>query len=115
MKKAWLALIVLFFLAACGNNELDLDIEKVQEIVAEEVVKGKGIKSDGYTSDDIQLVKICEAMERGKEDYGYDGYYILYWQTNDKKYQEKIVMKDYELSYGTNLYSPIEDRCIEFE
>jgi uncharacterized protein YcfL len=115
MKKIVLTLILLtLVLVGCGKNKLSIDIENIQNILSERALEQKAIQEDGYTEEYIKLVKICEAMEKGKEDFGYDDYYLVYWQTSDKKYQRTFLMKDYELSHGDQVYDPVEDRCIDF-
>lgn len=117
MKKAWLPLLVALFLTAgCGGNELDLDVDKIQDMVSTRVPQGKGMQEEGYTTEEIKVVKICEAVEKGKEDLGFDGNYIVYWKTTDGKHQNTLLLdNNSELSHGDVNYNPVEDRCVEIE
>lgn len=116
MKKTWLSLVALLLIAGCGGNELDLDVEQVTELVSERALEQKVIEEGGYDTSDIQVVKVCEAIEKGKEDFGFDGNYIVYWQTADRKYQRTFLLdNNSELSHGDVNYNPVEDRCVEIE
>lgn len=103
-------------LTACGGNKLDLDLEKVQNAVAQEAVGQKVIEEGGYKEEDIDIVKACEAVEVGKEDSGFDGQYIVNWKTSDDAYNRDFSMNsNYEVGYSTSRLDPIEDRCISVE
>lgn len=116
MKKTLIILpALLLTLAGCGGNKLGIDEEKAQKAVIKEALEQKVIQEGNYKSSDIELVKVCEAVEKGKEDYGYDGNYITYWQTKDKKYQRTFLLKDYKALYGDVNFKAIDDRCIDIK
>lgn len=111
MKKAVfvLCLVICLAVAGCGGKEGALDTKQVHEAVAEGALKEKDIQDGQYTKDDIQVLKACKAIKKGKEQFGFDGYYLVYWQTKDKKYQRSFVLKDNQVSYGTNIYNPTDE------
>ena len=118
MKRIFIVLVLaVFMLSACGGgNKLDLDEEKVQNATAAGAINEKIIKDNNYEEKDIEVVKVCEAVEEGEEDFGFDGEYLVYWQTNDGEYKREFVMtSDYDIGYGTQRLKDIEDRCISFD
>jgi hypothetical protein len=115
MKKTVIVTFsTLLFMAGCGGNKLDLDEEKVWNVVAERALQQKVIEEGNYKKSDIEIVKVCEAVKEGKEDYGSQGEYIVFWQTKDSKYQRTFLMKDYEVSHGDVNYNPT-DNCNTFK
>ncbi|MYL43897.1 hypothetical protein [Virgibacillus salexigens] len=117
MKKISIVLgVSILLLSACGGNKLDLDEEKVQSATAEEAAGQKVIEENNYKEEDIQVLKVCEAVKQGEEDYGFNGEYIVYWQTNDGEYKRDFSMtSDYEIGYGSQRLEEIEDRCITLD
>lgn len=116
MKKRAMVMggILVVLLSACGGNKLDLDLEKVQEVTAEEALEQKVIEEGGYESDDIETVRVCEAVKAGEEAYGFDGQYLIDWKTTDGQYKRNFSMNtDYEIGYGTQRLTEIEDRCLD--
>jgi uncharacterized protein YcfL len=112
MKKVIIALSsILLLLVGCGGNQLDLDEEKVSSVVADRALQQKVIKEGDYKEQDIDVVKVCEAIKEGKVDYEFQGEYIIYWETKDGNYQRTFLMKDYEISHGDVNYEPT-DSCI---
>jgi len=107
----------VFMLSACGGgNKLDLDEEKVKSATAAEAAGQKVIKENNYEEKDIEVVEVCEAVEEGEEDFGFDGEYIIYWQTEDGEYKRDFSMtSEYEIGYGSQSLEEIEDRCITFD
>jgi uncharacterized protein YcfL len=116
MKKTVIVICsTLLFVAGCGGNKLDLDEEKVRNVVAERALQQKVIKEGNYKKSDIEIVKVCEAINKRKKEFGFQGDYIVYWQTKDGKYQRDFMMNDYKIEYGTNNYEEVQDRCINFD
>ena len=118
MKKILIVIVLaVFMLSACGGgNKLDLDEEKVQSATAEEFLKKKSVAEANYEKEDIEIVKVCEAVEEGEEDIGFDGEYLVYSQTKDGEYKLDFSMtSEYELGYGSQSLEEIEDRCITFD
>lgn len=116
MKKRAMVMggILVVLLTACGGNKLDLDLEKVQEMTAKEALNKKSIERDDYEEENIEIVKVCEAVKVGEEDYGFDGQYLVYWQTDDGEFKNDFVMQgDYDIGYGTQRLVEIEDRCLD--
>ncbi len=104
---------ILLLLTACGGNKLDLDLEKVQNAVAERAVQSTSLEEDGYNSENVEIVRVCEAVKVGEEDQGFDGEYIVYWQTDDEELKNDFRMdKNYEADLSTQRLTEIEDRCI---
>jgi len=104
--------ITILVLSACGGNELGLDEEKVENATKARAIKQNELKEKDYKEADIEVVKVCEAVRIGEEEYGFDGEYLIFWQTTDGDYKRQFVMEDdYEVGYGTQRLEPIEDRC----
>ncbi|WP_349407938.1 hypothetical protein [Pseudalkalibacillus sp. SCS-8] len=116
MKKTILLFIstILLVLGGCGGNEFDHDEEKVKDAVANRALQQKVIEEGNYKKEEIEVLKVCEATEKGNEEKGFDGNYIVHWQTADGEYQRKFMMKEYEINYGTNNYEEIKDSCTTF-
>ena len=114
MKRYVLSLSVSILLAGCGSKEESLDKDKAFDAVASKALDQKVIEDGGYKKEDISVVKACKAVKNGKEDYGFKGDYIVYWETNDSKYQRKFVMKDYKVGYGTSNFTELDEDCIQF-
>lgn len=103
-------------LTACGGNKLELDLEKTENVIASEAVGQKIIEEAGYEKEDIEIIKICEAFESGKEDQGFNGQYIVHWQTTDGEYKRELSMtREYKAGYSTSRLEPIDDRCMTVE
>ena len=118
MKKTLIVIVsAVFLLSACGGgNKLDLDEEKAQGVTAEEFLKKKSVAEANYEKEDIEIVKICEAVEKRDEDFGVDGEYLVYSQTKDGEYKLDFTMtSEYEIGYGSQSLEEIEDRCITFD
>jgi hypothetical protein len=116
MKKTIIAVSsTLLLLAGCGGNKLDLDEEKVKNAVSKQALEQKVIEEGNYKKNDIEVVKVCEAVKKSEKDYGFQGDYIVKWQTNDGKYQRDFMMNDYKISYGTNNFEEISDQCINLD
>lgn len=113
MKKMIVLLFFLFLLVGCGNKEkkLDLDMDKVKDLVIDKALEQKVIQEGDYKREDIHPIKVCEAIEFGNEKF--DGDYIIFWQTSDDLYKRDFTMKNYELDYGVR-YEEVQDRCIDF-
>jgi len=116
MKKYVLSLSVLILLAGCGSKEesKSLDKDKAFDAVASKALDQKVIEDGGYKKEDISVIQACKAVKTGKEDYGFKGNYIVYWETNDSKYQRKFVMKNYKVDYGTSNFTELDEDCIKF-
>ncbi|MGP4080103.1 hypothetical protein ACTWQL_09320 [Pseudalkalibacillus sp. R45] len=116
MKRSVLLFIstILFVLGGCGGNEFDLDEEKVNSAVADRALKQKVIKEGNYKKEDIKVMEVCEAVEEGSPNNEFQGEYIVYWETNDSKYQRTFLMKDYKVDNGDVNFEPT-DKCISFE
>ncbi|WP_163531449.1 hypothetical protein [Halobacillus ihumii] len=116
MKKIISLSVMAVLLTACGGNKLELDLEKVQNAVAEEALKKKSIEEGDYTKEDIEVVKVCESVELDETKDDFKGQYIVDWKTNDDKYELDFSMNsDYEVGYSSSRLKPIEDRCISVE
>lgn len=114
MKKMIVLLVFLFLLVGCGNkeNKLDLDMDKVKDLVIDKALEQKVIQEGDYKREDIHPIKVCEAIEFGNEKF--DGNYLVYWKTEDDLYKRNFLMENYEVSYGTQRFEDISDRCIDF-
>lgn len=105
MKRLLFAFSILLFLTACGGNKLDLDIERTLSAVAE--------RSSNYDEEDIELVRACETVKIGEEEFGFDGEYIIFWQSKDGEEKREYTMENYEAGFGADRLEIIEDRCID--
>lgn len=110
-----LAFIVL--LSACGREDLGLEIERVEWMTQDHVrFLEEAIKAE-YKPEEIELVKICEAQQKDVQyNNGFEGEYLVDWQTADGKYEGQLSLEDgvkgYEFySTGLEWLEPIEDRC----
>ncbi|MGD6793833.1 hypothetical protein [Metabacillus indicus] len=112
MKKLIVIGLGVFLLGGCGTNEAELDEKKIHEAVSKRALEQKVIKDGNYSTEDIELVKACEAIENGKSEF--KGDYIVSWKTKDDKYNRDFIMKDYQISYGTNNFKTNSDRCVKY-
>lgn len=106
---------LVLLLTACGGDKLDLDVDKTQQAVADRALHNED-RTEKYEVEDIELVKVCEAVRMGEEQFGFDGEYIVHWQTSDGELKETYRMENYEANLSTSNLEPVsDDRCIEFD
>jgi uncharacterized protein YcfL len=116
MKKTIIVIFsTLLFMTGCGGNKLDLDKEKVRNVVAERALQQKVIKEGNYEKNDIEIYKVCKTVDKDNKDLGFQGVYRVYWKTSDGEYNDAFILEDYKAKYGNNNYSDIEDSCIEWK
>ena len=114
-KMIFVFAVFTFGLAACGGNDLDVDIEKTHEAIAERALHHED-KSEMYDAEDIKIIKICEAVRSGEEDFGFDGEYLVSWETIDGELKDTYRMEDYEANLSTNNLQVVsDDRCTEID
>ncbi|ADC52379.1 hypothetical protein BpOF4_21919 (plasmid) [Alkalihalophilus pseudofirmus OF4] len=98
-------------LTGCGGNPLGLDEERLQEGVVERAMTYADVKEGDYIEQDIELVKVCAAVPRGKQEYGHQGDYVVFWQTKDTEVQDHnhFNESDYIVEFGANSYEEFEE------
>jgi hypothetical protein len=112
MKKLIMIGLGMLLLEGCGANDSKLDEKKTHEAVSQRALEQKVIKDGGYSAEDIQLVKACEAIENGKSEF--KGDYIVSWKTKDDEYNRTFLLKDYKASNGDTNFKETGDKCIDF-
>jgi IMP cyclohydrolase len=121
MKRLAVSIFILgVTLTACGGNgsPLGLDAERIQEGVTERAMNIAAVKNGDYEEEDIEVVRICAAVPRGKEAFGHQGDYVVFWQTSDgqNQYEHRMNEEDYKVGGTVNRFEPYEDiGCYDYQ
>ncbi|GIN14618.1 hypothetical protein J26TS2_44850 [Shouchella clausii] len=116
MKRVVIVFTSLFLLSACGGNSLGLDEDRLLEATQERALSYADIKNGDYEAENIELVKVCPAIRENQIEFGHQGDYLIFWQTDDGNNQNVDLMdENYEVGAGANKFIPVEgEECLEY-
>ncbi|MDY0395121.1 hypothetical protein ACFSMW_12080 [Virgibacillus halophilus] len=131
MKKTIALLgLCIILLAGCGGNSDseakgnnvkgidDIDKEKAKNSIIQGALDSNLLTNtakEDYSKSDIVNIKMCEAYHIDHPTDGFEGNFIVFWETSDGKYEHNFIMKnDYEIENLAN-YERLDDKCVNLD
>lgn len=131
MKKTIVLLgLCIILLAGCGGNSDsetkgnnvkgidDIDKEKAKNSIIQGAVDSNLLTNtakEDYSKSDIVNIEMCEAYHIDRPTDGFEGNFIVFWETSDGKYEHNFIMKnDYEIENLAN-YERLDDKCVNLD
>lgn len=112
-----ISLVSVMALSACGESLEGVDEERMLEATQAHAMDNARVQDGGYTEEDIEIVRACPAIQGGKEEFGHQGDYLIYWQTTDAEHQlgHRMNTSDYEVGGSVRMYAPTsEEDCVDY-
>lgn len=129
MKKTITLLgLCLLMLVGCSNNSEseakenniksleEIDKEKAKQAIVQGALETNLLTNtakEDYSESDIANIEMCEAYHIDYPSDGFKGNFIVFWETNDGKYEHHFIMtNDYKIENIANYDRVDDDRCV---